>query len=207
MKTAMVQPTSHIEEDLLDQYAMATLPEGLVAEVEEHLLICSFCQKRLVETDEFLTIFREAANQMGARPARQPRRFWPSRAIAWASAAAAVAALLAFLISAERHDAKPPPATLFMQSLRGPGAAAHIVSDRPYRLVFDLPVQATVDYEVDIVDEVGNGILTIRAEVRNGQLLVPLEKLERGSYWVRVFRAQPDKQLVAEYGLRTDSSR
>jgi hypothetical protein len=207
MKTAMVQPASHIEEDLLDQYAMATLPEGLVAEVEEHLLICSFCQKRLVETDEFLTIFREAANQMGARPARQPRRFWPSRAIAWASAAAAVAALLAFLISTERHDAKPPPATLFMQSLRGPGAAAHIVSDRPYRLVFDLPVQTTVDYKVDIVDEVGNRILTIRAEVRNGQLLVPLEKLERGSYWVRVFRAQPDKQLVAEYGLRSDSSR
>ena len=201
----MVQPTPHIEEDLLDQYAMATLPEGLVGEVEEHLLSCSFCQRRLVETDEFLTIFREAANQVIARPAWQPRRFWPSRAIAWASAAAAVAALLAFLISAERHEAKSPPATLLMQSLRGPAAAAHIVAKRPYRMVFDLPVQAAVDYEVKIVDEVGNGILTIRGEVRNGQLLVPLEKLEPGSYWVRVFRVQPDKQLVAEYGLRTDS--
>ena len=204
----MAQPTPHIEtphieEDLLDQYAMATLPEGSVAEVEEHLLGCSFCQKRLVETDEFLTVFREAATQMDTRPARQPGRFWPSWIIAWASAAAALAALLVFLILGERQDTKLPPAMLFMQSLRGPGAAAHIVSARPYRLVFDLPVQATVDYEVEIVDEVGGGILRIRAEVRNGQLTVPLEKVVRGSYWVRVYRA-PDRQVVAEYGLRAD---
>jgi PII-like signaling protein len=66
-------------------------------------------------------------------------------------------------------------------AIAGHGQTSHIVSERPYRLVFDLPVQATVDYEVETVDGVGNGILTIRAEVRNGQLLVPLEKLERGS--------------------------
>jgi hypothetical protein len=64
-------------------------------------------------------------------------------------------------------------------------------------------VQATVDYEVEIVDEVGSGILRISAEVRNGQLTVPLEKVVRGSYWVRVYRA-PDRQVVAEYGLRAD---
>jgi hypothetical protein len=200
----MAQPAPHIDEDLLDQYAMATLPEGLVAEVEEHLLGCSFCQKRLVETDEFVTVFREAATQMDARPALQPRRFWPFRIIAWASAAAALVALVIFLISGKRQDAKLPPAMLSMQSLRGPGAAAHIVSGRPYRLVFDLPVQATLDYEVEIVDEIGSGILTIRAEVRNGQLTVPLDKIVRGSYWVRVYRAHPDRQVVAEYGLRAD---
>ena len=200
----MVQPTPHIEEDLLDQYAMATLPEGSVAEVEEHLLGCSFCQKRLMETDEFLAVFREAATEMDARPSRQPSRFWPSRITAWVGAAAALAALLVFLISGERRDAKFPPATLFMQSLRGPGTVAHIISGRPYRLVFDLPVQPAVNYEVEIVDEIGSGILTIRAEVRNGQLTVPLKKLVRGSYWVRVYRAQPDRQVVAEYGLRAD---
>jgi hypothetical protein len=63
-------------------------------------------------------------------------------------------------------------------------------------------VQATVDYEVEIVDEIGNGILKIGAEVRNGRLTVPLEKLTRGSYWVRVYRTQPDRQVVAEYGAR-----
>jgi hypothetical protein len=52
----MAQPTPHVREDLLDQYAMATLPERSAAEVEEHLLSCSLCQKRLVETDEFLTV-------------------------------------------------------------------------------------------------------------------------------------------------------
>jgi len=203
MKTTRVsQPTPHIREDLLDQYAMAILPERLAAEVEEHLLSCSLCQKRLVETDEFLTVFRAAATQVDARPARQPGR-WPSRIIACAGAAAAVAALLVFLISGERQNAKPS-AMLLMQSFRGPEAAAHMVSGRPYRLAFDLSVQTTVDYEVEIVDEIGNGILKIGAEVRNGRLTVPLEKLARGSYWVRVYRTRPDRQVVAEYGLRAD---
>jgi hypothetical protein len=197
----MAQPTPHIEEDLLDQYTMATLPERSVAEVEEHLLGCSFCQKRLVEADEFLTVFRKAATQLGARPAPQPRQFWPSRVIAWASAAAALVALLVFLISGQRQEANLPPAIVFMQSLRGPGTAAQIVSGRPYRLVFDLPVRSTVGYELEIVDEIGKGILTIRAEVRNGQLIVPLKKLGRGSYWVRVYRLRPDRQVLAEYGL------
>ncbi len=183
---------------------MATLPEGSVAEVEEHLLSCSFCQKRLVETDEFLTVFRVAATQVDARPALQPRRFLPSRIIACSSAAAAFAMLFAFLNSGEHPNAKPPSAMLLMQSFRGPEAAAHMISGRPCRLVFDLPVQVTANYEVEIVDEIGNGILKIAAEVRNGQLTVLIEKLARGSYWVRVYRTQPDRQAVAEYGLRAD---
>jgi len=200
----MAQPTPHIPEDLLDQYAMATLPEGSVADVEEHLLGCPLCQKRLVETDEFLTVFRVAATHVDARPAQQPRQLLSSRIIACAGAAAVFAALLVFLISGERQNAKLPSAMLLMQSLRGSEAAAHIVPGRPYRLVFDLSVQATVDYEVEIVDEIGNRILRIGVEVRNGQLTVPFETLARGSYWVRVYRTQPDRQVLAEYGLRAD---
>src|SRR5580765_5939105 len=111
---------------------MATLPERSAAEVEEHLLSCSLCQKRLVEIDEFLTVFRAAAIQVDARPAQQPER-WPSRIIACAGAAAVFAALLVFLISGERQNAKPS-AMLVMQSFRGPEAAARMVSGRPYRL-------------------------------------------------------------------------
>jgi hypothetical protein len=154
-----------------------------------------------VETDEFLTVFREAATQVDARPAQQPELMAVSDNCL--RAAAAFAALLVFLISGERQNAKPS-AMLLMQSFRGPEAAAHMVSGRPYRLAFDLSAQATVDYEVEIVDEIENAILKIGAEVRNGRLTVPLEKLARGSYWVRVYRTQPDGQVVAEYGLRAD---
>jgi hypothetical protein len=199
-----MEPTPHIQEDLLDQYAMATLSEGLVAEVEEHLLSCSLCQKRLIATDEFVHVFRAAATQADARPARQPRRFLTSRIIACTSAAAALAALWVFLISGEQRSAKPPSAMLLMQSFRGAEAAVHMVSGRPYRLVFDLSVQGTLDYDVEIVDEVGNGILRRAGEVRNGRLTVPVEKLARGAYWVRVYRTQPHRQIVAEYGLRAD---
>jgi len=197
----MAQPTPHIREDLLDQYAMATLPEESAAEIEEHLLVCLPCQKRLAETDEFLTVFRSAAAEIGARPARQARQ--PSRIVVWAGAAAAFAALVFLLLLGERPHAKMPPATLVMHAFRGPEAVARIVAGRPYRLVFDLPTQG-VDYEVEIVDEIGNVILRIGAEVQKGQLTAPLEKLAHGSYWARVYRAQPEKRVIAEYGLRAD---
>ncbi len=43
MKIAFAQ---HPDEDLLEQYLMARLPESTVAEMEEHLLLCSLCQDR-----------------------------------------------------------------------------------------------------------------------------------------------------------------
>src|SRR5260370_345699 len=53
-------PTPHIDENVLDRYAMGTLPGAAIPQVEEHLLSCSFCQSRLLETDDFLTHFPPA---------------------------------------------------------------------------------------------------------------------------------------------------
>lgn len=50
----------HISEELLDDYALGRLSEPDVAPVEEHLLICAFCQERLQLTDEFIAALREA---------------------------------------------------------------------------------------------------------------------------------------------------
>jgi hypothetical protein len=38
----------HINEELLDEYALDRVPEGKVKDsIEEHLLICVYCQDRL----------------------------------------------------------------------------------------------------------------------------------------------------------------
>ena len=197
--------TPHIEEDLLDEYAVGTLTAGAIAEIEEHLLVCSFCQKRLVETDEFVTIFRSAATQLNTRPASAWKRQTRFRIVSWAGATAAAAALLAFLISEERSNMHLPPATVLMQSPRG-AEVAHTASGRSCLLVFDLAISATTaDYEITIVDAAGNEILKTAAEVRNGQLNLLVQKLARGSYWVRVYRKHAHReQLVAEYGLRAE---
>lgn len=197
-------PNPHIEENVLDRYAMGTLPGESIAEVEEHLLTCQVCQKRLVDTDEFVTLFRVAAPQVTRPRAIEWKRPSPRQIVSWACATAAAAALLVFLITGERHSIQPTPATLLMQSLRGPEAGSHIASGRPSILVFDLAVPATsADYEIQVVDTLGNEILKRDAEVRDGRLSVLVQKLARGSYWVRVYR-KANQDLVAEYGLRAE---
>jgi hypothetical protein len=191
-------PRLHIQEDVLDRYAMGTLEEESIAVVEEHMLECPLCQKRLAVADEFLTNFRAAATQLQLdRSAAQPRRIW-------AGAAAAVV-LLAVLISKEPGAVRFAPPTVVMHSLRGPEASAHVDARRPFLLAFDITQPATPGaYEIVIVNAGGNEILRTGAQVRNGRLTASIDKLPRGSYWVRVFRKQDTPDLIAEYGLHAD---
>jgi hypothetical protein len=192
----------HIEENLLDQYALGTLPAESIAELEEHLLACSICQSRLVEADQLLLLFREAATLEDAHPTPRWRNAFALRNSFLSGAAAVLSALLIMLITGDSHRAKLSPAILAMESLRGPEAAAEMAST-PSLLVFDVAAPANpADYEIEIVDAVGNVVLKRGTEVRDGRLAVLVERLARGSYWVRVYRSQPAKELLAEYSLR-----
>jgi hypothetical protein len=196
---------AHIEEDLLDQYAMGTLSEELIPEVEEHVLICTLCQTRLIETDELLAVFSQAATQMEARPMLGRPRTVTFRTGA-SIAAVALAGLALFLIAGPWQDTKrPAPSTILMQSFRGAESEARMASGKPVLLVFDVLVQAPpANYEIQVVDAVGNEVLKQQAELRNGRLTGLLGKLAGGSYWVRLYRTQSTRELVAEYGLRAE---
>lgn len=190
----------HIEEDLLDRYAMGVLSGDAVQEVEEHLLSCKLCQARLVETDEFLAVFSEAATQPDARPTRRWTELILSRTALWAGAA--LAGLSVFLAVQMRHETKPPAATVLMQSFRGAELQAHMASGKPVVLVFDLAVQGlATDYQIEVVDTAGNEVLKTRAAIKDGRLTGLIGALASGSYWVRVYRTQPATELVAEYGI------
>jgi hypothetical protein len=196
-------PAQHIEETLLDQYAMGTLPRESITEVEEHLLICLLCQRRLVAVDEFLPLFRSAALPLDAPVSPWWIGTMPFRKWFWSSTAAALAAFLIFLAGGNAHKAKAPPAILLMQSLRGPEAGAEMAPGRSCLLVFDLAIDARpMDYEIEIVDSIGNEVLRKGAEAKDGRLAVLVAPLARGSYWVRVYRTPPVRELLAEFGLR-----
>ena len=195
----------HVEENLLDQYALGTLSAESIAELEEHLLACSICQSRLVEADELLLLFREAATLEDVYAAPPWRNAFAFRHNFLSGTAAVLAALLILLITGDSHHAKLSPAILLMESLRGPEAAAEMASSTPSLLVFDVAAQAKrADYEIVIVDAVGAEVLKKRAEVRDGRLVVLVERLARGSYWVRLYRRQPAWELFAEYSLRAE---
>jgi hypothetical protein len=198
----MKMRSSHIGEDLLDQYAMGTLPAEESTKVEEHFLLCPFCQERLKETDQFLLLFRAAATQVVPRPTPVWRRPLLFRNIAWAAAATAVLVSFIILTPQKLHNARVQPTMLQMQSLRGPNARARVASGQPYLLVFDVVIPSySVDYEIEIVNAVGHEILKRNAKIRDGQLTALVDRLDRGSYWVRVFSTHKHRDLVAEYGL------
>jgi anti-sigma factor RsiW len=195
----------HIEENLLDQYALGTLSAESIAELEEHLLACSICQSRLVEADELLLLFREAATLEDVYATPRWRNAFAFRHNFLSGTAAVLAALLILLITGDSHHAKLSPAILLMESLRGPEAAAEMASSTPSLLVFDVVAPANpADYEIEIVDAVGNKVLTRSAEVRDGRLAVLVERLTHGTYWVRVYRKQHGRELLAEYSLRAE---
>lgn len=194
-------PAPHVNDESLDQYALGTLPEERVAGVEEHLLSCEPCQSRLDASDEFAMLFRAASVQPDARPQRSWRAFWNSRAANWTVASAAMLAVLLLVAGPVR---KPPmaPATVLMQSLRGPEAPPRVAAGQPALLVFDIvPTAGVNDYEARIVNPLGVEILVAEVSSKGGHLAVLVDRLPRGSYWVRVYRTN-NREPIAEYGLR-----
>lgn len=193
-------PELHITDELLDEYALGALTEDRLAEVEEHLLICQDCQARLQAADEFAMLFRACAVQPDARPQRGWRLTWKYNAARWTMAAAMLSILL-LLVWPFRKPATVP-ATVFMQSLRGPEASAQVVAGKPAFLAFDIaPTSGANQYEARIVNPVGTEILTAKVFSRDGRPTVLLHGLPPGSYWVRIYRIE-DREEIAEYGLQ-----
>ena len=195
-------PAPHIDDGLLDQYAVGTLPAEHLAHVEEHLLVCQDCQSRLDASEEFATLFQTAAVQSDARPQHRTLAFSLHPAAIWSAAAAMLAIL--FFAAGPLHKTPVTPATVFMQSLRGPDAPAKIAADRPALLVFDIvPDAAGNGYEAQIVNLVGVQIAAARVSPKDGRLAALVEPLPRGSYWVRVLQTGNSEPIV-EYGLRAE---
>jgi hypothetical protein len=196
-------PAPHIDDDLLDQYAIGTLSRESTHALEEHLLACSLCQSRLRQADEFRSVFSAAAAQV--ETSRLSGRI-PAvlvRTGAWAGAAALVGAAL-FLISVAPEAPRSPAATVFLQALRGPDRAI-VSAGKPVLLVFDVPATAdAAKYEIEVVNPVGAEVLKTGAELKDGRVAGVLRNLRTGSYWVRVYRTESSRELVAEYGLRAE---
>ncbi len=55
----------HLSDDVLERYAMGSLPERDMTGIEEHFLICEECQDRLKLTDAYLAAMRSALKKYG----------------------------------------------------------------------------------------------------------------------------------------------
>ena len=57
----------HFSLECLEEYAMDMLSEEDCTFLEEHLLICSSCQDRLADADEYIRVAKAAALAAGTR--------------------------------------------------------------------------------------------------------------------------------------------
>jgi anti-sigma factor RsiW len=69
----------HVEESALELYALGRLGDHQSEELEEHILLCGSCQRRLQDMDDFIRSFRAAAARFPE--AMGPENEEPSRGI------------------------------------------------------------------------------------------------------------------------------
>jgi len=197
----------HASDECLEQYALGSLEEPLLGELEEHLLLCSQCQEHLKEIDAFRVAMRSAAARLeGEEESR--RGFWTRvspaltfQRLAWGMA---LGALVLNGLSLRVWMSPPEssrPLALFLATSRG-SEVRHAPARRPLELSLDTTALAAFPaYQVETVDAMGR--VQASAQASEGKVRASLTKgLRPGNYFIRLY--SPAHELLREYGLVVD---
>ena len=196
----------HIADDVLEKYVMNTLAEQDVGPVEEHLLVCSDCQERVTETEEFIQVTKAALRDGEHKPAARAARAGGHGGVlhSWFTlpllSAAVAAVVLGFVLP--RHAVIPQagPNQVRLYAMRGSDSLKHALAGEP--LTVDLEaseLSPALRYRVNVVNSEGKQVWSGLAEQVGSDIRITLDPAPRpGRYWFRVYR---DTDLVREYGL------
>ncbi|MCS7024335.1 MAG: zf-HC2 domain-containing protein [Bryobacteraceae bacterium] len=200
----------HVQEEILEAYVLRRLQAEEREFVEDHILICEPCQKRLDETRQFV----RAAQIAAARIREQKKRGGHLRSYLWnpekkrpSWAVVAMASLGLALGISYRYSASPVVQEVSLMTTRG-GEDAEVKWQRGLRLKLKLSLQGvepTSDYQVVVVDGSGRPIWrsgTLRAQGPDVMEVDLPRQLARGAYWVRLFAGGEGERLLREYPLR-----
>jgi anti-sigma factor RsiW len=196
----------HASDETLEQYSVGSLEESAAENLEEHLLVCPECQRRLEETDAFVAAMRGAARSLEGQEESR-RRFWSRvsgvftfRRLSWAMGAAAVALLAVAVRVSLNPPHSSPPYALVLQASRG-GEAGLAPAGRKLDLGLDTSgLPAVTGYQVEIVDAQGIRVARPGAQLTPGRVRVLMAKgLGAGTYFVRLYA--PSGELLREYAL------
>jgi len=196
---------THPSDDELELYSLGRMEEGQSRPVEEHLLVCEDCRRRVEEFDEFAAAMRAALREIEVRKQAES---WTARLArlaaiprpVWAAALAAVVALVLLVPWQQRAQ---PPFAVQLEALRqagAPTAPAH----RPLLVTVDLTgLAGEQGYRLEIVDAAGELVWrgTVRPAADNA--VVTLKGgLGEGRYWIRVYES--GGELLREFGLMVE---
>jgi hypothetical protein len=199
----------HPSDEALEQYATHSLPEPALAEIEEHLLVCSQCQERLEEIDAYVSAMRSAAKRLDQEDESR-KRYWARisrvltfRRFGWAMAVTALVLGAVALRIATRQDRTAAPFALLLETSRG-SEMQHAPAGRRLELSLDTQgLPSFSRYAVEIIDE--SKQLQYESQVTAEKSVVRASLpagLRRGTYFVRLY--SPLRELLREYGLQID---
>lgn len=185
---------NHPNEEILEEYVLHRLPEPLVAQVEEHLLICPLCQDAITETDQFVAALRAAPVQ----PA--PATVRPGWLDTHLVAVLALVILAIVVVWNHPQDASTPVA-VSLSSLRGTSPLSPAPAGKALQFSIDAPdLLSGREYGVEVVDATGGPVWKGALSDIDGKLVATMSKpLVRGVYWVRLYGA--NSEPLREFGL------
>ena len=198
---------SHPTEEILEEYVFDRLPERLVAQVEEHLLVCPSCQNAVAETDRFVSTLRVAAKSPA--PVIGPvRSAWRTRLKAFphltqvqSPVPVLAAAVLALVVVWQHPQGSSTPVAVSLSSVRG----GDLLSPAPAGKLLQLRIEAPDlapgrAYRADIVDAAGVPVCKGALTETDGKLVATISRpLGAGRYWVRLYDA--GGVLLREFGM------
>jgi hypothetical protein len=204
---------SHPSEEILEEYLFHRLPEALIPQVEEYLLVCHSCQDALEEADQFASDLKAAAEhpdlEQYPAPAHGPAGSGrgnvlyaiPRLAASASMATILVLAMVVFLVVRRPSPEPSAPEAVFLSSLRGLDPLSPAPAGKPLQLHLEAPDLATgKQYRVEVVDAAGRPVWKGPVTATGNKIVANLPKqLETGVYWVRLYGA--DTELLREFGM------
>jgi len=219
----VTMPTSHSghpSDDELELYSLGRLREPRLSFLEEHLLICEECRRRMTNTDEYVAAMRLALTEMEKEdagteetaPSRRPSHFSGFPGVSKSLWMGALAAVVLFFVISPWQWKTTVPMDLTLHAYRGDAASLGVAAPakEPLRLHIDvsgLPERAS--YRVEVVNAGGKLMFGTEQAVSTGDVTVKLDSgFPAGQYWVRVYEpatsGRDRRGLLREFSLRIE---
>lgn len=200
----------HGTDEQLELHALGRLSPADAAALDGHLLICSTCQEKFDEIEEFslamTRALREEPVTANAREEKAVHDWFSWNGLSWIrtpsfALAGGMALILLVSVVFTRSGSRAilPVAAMQLTAMRGAMASMPAAREMDLTLA-DGPKQGG-PVKVEMVDQKGRKIWDGLAQATpNGvEAKVQVKGIEPGNYFVRLF--SPDGTLVHEYGV------
>jgi hypothetical protein len=195
----------HLNDEVLERYAMSRLSEAESESVEDHIATCAHCLDKLDEITAFVNGMRTALKDSGgekeateALRKRAPKWFqrWQATPV-WAGIALAAAGAL---VMVNRPGDLSSPALVTLDGTRGTSTVVH--GTGPFDFELFMPAEGK-SYHVELLDGSGDKRWESDVPGTNGKLhAVIKQRVSAGQYYLHV--TEPVSGSQHDYALRIE---